>query len=77
MVYTPTKLRAELYRVLDQVLRTGNPVEIVHKGRRLRIAPAVPLGKKLARLDPHRDFIVGDPDELVKVNWLRHWKPVL
>lgn len=33
-----TKLRADLYAVLDQVLETGQPVTIVRKGRRLKIS---------------------------------------
>jgi hypothetical protein len=34
---TASKLRANIYRVLDQVLETGVPVEIERHGRRLRI----------------------------------------
>ena len=34
---TASKLRANVYRVLDQVLETGVPVEIERHGRRLRI----------------------------------------
>ena len=76
MTYTPTQLRAELYRVLDEVLRTSRPIEIVHKGRRLKLGPSVPSAK-LTRLEAHHDYLVGDPDDLVRVNWSRFWKPVL
>lgn len=37
MPLTASKLRENIYRVLDQVLETGEPVEIERNGRRLRI----------------------------------------
>lgn len=76
MTYTPTQLRAALYRVLDEVSRTSRPVEIVHKGRRFKLVPSVPRAK-LARLEAHDDYLVGDPDDLIRVDWSRFWKPVL
>ena len=77
MAYTPTRLRAHLYQVLDQVLRTGTPIEVIRKGKSLKIVPAMPARNKLARLEKHPDFIVGDPDDLVHIDWLKHWKPLI
>jgi len=37
---TASKLREDVYRILDEVLRTGVPMEIVHRGERLEIVRA-------------------------------------
>jgi hypothetical protein len=49
MPITASQLRQNVYRVLDQVLETGEPAEIERRGRRLRIVSADP-GTKLGRL---------------------------
>ena len=37
-----TRLRADLYRVLDEILENGRPVEIERRGRILRIDRRIP-----------------------------------
>jgi prevent-host-death family protein len=74
MAVTASQLRQDIYRMLDEVLETGQPIEIERRGRRLRITP-VEMPKKLERLTPHPDAIVGDPDDLVSVDWSEHWTP--
>jgi prevent-host-death family protein len=73
MPVTASALRQDIYRVLDSVLETGVPVEIVRRGRLLRIVPADPPAR-LARLE-RRDFIVGDPQDLVELDWSGEWNP--
>lgn len=65
---TPTELRANIYKLLDEVLETGTPLEIRKGGRHLRI---VPLGQenKLQNLIAHPDVIQGNPDDLVEIHW--------
>jgi len=70
---TPSRLRANLYRILDQILESGAPVEILRKGRRLRIVPE--KCGKLDLLKPHPDFIKGNPEELVHMDWSDQWHP--
>jgi hypothetical protein len=69
-----TRLRAELYRVLDHVLATGEPIEIERKDGVLKIVPVTPASK-LDRLVPRPDVVVGDPDDLVHLDWSSEWKP--
>lgn len=71
---TASELRQNVYRLLDEVLRTGKPLEIERGGRRLRIVP-VDAPAKLARLEPHPGTIIGDPDELVHLDWSGEWRP--
>ncbi len=72
--YSVSRLRANLYRVIDQVLETGEPVEIERNGQRLRIVPAESAGR-FAALKPHPDYLRGDPESLVHMDWSGEWKP--
>lgn len=72
---TASRLRENVYQILDQVLATGVPVEVVRKGRVLRIVPDQPVSK-FSRLQ-HRDYIAGDPEELVHSDWSAEWKPLV
>lgn len=65
---TPTELRANIYRLLDEVLETGLPLEIKKGDQRLRIVP-VEKADKFQNLIARPDVIQGDPDELVTVHW--------
>jgi prevent-host-death family protein len=76
MKITASKLRENIYKVLDQVLETGAPVEIERRGKTLRIVPAEPVSRsKLERLQPKPGVIVGDPEDLVHLDWSGEWKP--
>ena len=70
----PTELRKNIYKLLDQVLESGKPIEIKRKGRRLLIVPAE-ADAKLDRLEGHPDCIAGDPEDLVHMDWSDEWQP--
>lgn len=74
MPVSASELRQNVYRLLDEVLRTGQPLEIERGGRRLRIVP-VEAPAKLSRLSPHPGTIVGDPEDLVQLDWTHEWRP--
>lgn len=67
-------LRQDIYRLVDAVLESGEPLEIARKGRTLRIVPDVPTNR-LARITPMRGLVVGDPGELVGLDWSDSWDP--
>jgi antitoxin (DNA-binding transcriptional repressor) of toxin-antitoxin stability system len=69
---TPSQLRADIYRLIDRVLETGEPLEIERRGRRLRLVPEQP-GSRLGRLAPLPDLVIGDPDDLVTSDWSQAW----
>jgi antitoxin (DNA-binding transcriptional repressor) of toxin-antitoxin stability system len=75
MAITASKLRESIYRILDSVLETGQPVEIVRRGRLLRIVPGDEPRKRLADLEPHPGLIKGDPEDLVHLDWSEEWRP--
>jgi hypothetical protein len=72
MSVTASQLRQDIYRLLDQVLSTGEPLEIERKGRTLRLVPDEPAGR-LSRIQTHPGAINGDPEELVSLDWSPEW----
>lgn len=74
MPLSTTRLRANLYRVMDKVLKTGVPAEIQRKGKLLKIVPVEPEDK-LKNLVPHPEYLVGDPQAIVHVDWSSEWRP--
>lgn len=75
MTVTASKLRENVYRILDTVLETGEAVEVVRKGRVLRIVVDAP-SSRLARLKK-RNIIQGNPEDLVEIDWSKEWVPKL
>lgn len=76
MALTASKLRENVYKILDQVLETGVPVEILRGKRRLKIIPA-DAGEvsKLGRIKPRPKALSGDPEDLVHLDWSSEWRP--
>lgn len=72
--YSISRLRANLYRLLDRVLETGIPLDVERKGRRVRIVP-VEGGGRLTHLKPHPDYLETDPESLVHLDWSGEWRP--
>jgi hypothetical protein len=71
MPITASKLRENVYKTLDEVIETGLPVEIVRKGVVLKIVLDQPPSK-LARLKK-RSLFVGDPDDIIGMDWSSEW----
>jgi hypothetical protein len=74
LAVSASKLRANIYRMLDQVLETGQPLEIDRNGKTLVIAPKEEQSI-WDRLPRRKGFIVGDPDELIHMDWSSEWNP--
>jgi hypothetical protein len=74
MGISASRLRADIYRLLDQVLETGQRLEIERKGKILVIEPKE-QGSRLDRLPHNKGFIVGDPEDLVSLDWSGEWRP--
>lgn len=68
-----TELRGNIYKLLDEVLRTGKPLEINKGGKKLKIVP-VDKVNKLENLVLRPEVINGDPDDFVDITWEREVK---
>lgn len=73
MILTASKLREDIYRVLDHVLATGEPVEIERNGRRLRIIADDPPSR-MSRLVRRDGVVTGNSDDLVHLDWSDEWQ---
>jgi hypothetical protein len=51
-------------------------VEIERRGKRLLISPAE-MRRDLNSLKEHPEYIVGNLDDLVHIDWSTEWKPQL
>jgi hypothetical protein len=71
MPITASKLRASVYRILDEAIGTGEPVEVVRKGTVLTIVPP----KRVSRLDnlKKRKVFVGDVEDIIHMDWSKEW----
>jgi hypothetical protein len=69
---TPSKLRENIYNLLDQVIKTGQPIEIKRKNKVLEIMMKQPESK-LDHLRK-REVLNCMPDEIIFNNWEKEWK---
>jgi hypothetical protein len=67
-----TKVRADLYKIVDSVLETGTPVEIERRGKKVRIIPVRPASK-LDNIVKRPGTIVGNPEDVVHIDWSGEW----
>ena len=75
MTVTASRLREDIYNILDGILETGEPVEIERKGRLLRIVADKPPVSRLARIRKRPGLINGDPEDLAEIDWSLQWNP--
>jgi len=68
---TPTELRRNLYRLLDEVAEGGESLSVDRHGKQVVITTA-PAPGRLDRLVPH-DAVVGDSEDLAPVDWSAYW----
>ena len=74
MSISVTSLRADIYKTFERIAETDEPVLVHHKGALYRIT------KEREGFNPDAivtrpNAIVGDPDELVSVDFADAWPP--
>jgi hypothetical protein len=75
MTLTASRLREDIYKILDGILETGEPVEIERKGRILQIVVETPPSSRVARMKKRPGMINGDPEDLAATDWSANWNP--
>lgn len=73
---TATRLRAGLFSTLDNILATGEAVQIKRPNGSLRIVREQST-RRLAALKPHPGIINGNANDLFSLSWEQEWKPTL
>ncbi len=71
---TPSQMRQDIYRLIDRVLETGEPLLIKRRDRTLRLVADDMPRDRLASIRTNPDVIGGDPEELVSVDWSDTWQ---
>ena len=75
MVITATKLRQNVYKIIDEVITTGKPVTIRRGNEEVKISTVPkrkkPLKKKnkLDNIKPRGGILNCDPEEIVHMDW--------
>jgi hypothetical protein len=62
----------DMYHLLEKVIETATPLEFKFKGKKLLISLTdnpKNVGGKLANLEPHPECLVGDPEDIVHLDW--------
>ncbi len=75
MTITPTQLRANLYKVLDQVIETQQPIEINRNGQIVKLVFEKKKNRgKLINLTAHPETLCVEPETIVHMDWSSHWQ---
>ena len=77
MRMTATRFRQDLFKTLDRIALTGEPLEIERNGAVLRLQLAESAGNllDLERFASRRHLLHVPPDELISSDWSAHWRP--
>ncbi len=74
MPVTASQLRANVYRLLDRAIETGEVLEIERNGVILRVVP--PRARSWLDALPRREgVVVGNPESLASTDWSTSWNP--
>lgn len=68
MTISAAELKRNVEKVIDDVPDSGQPTEVERNGKRVENRP-IAERPKLRRLVRRPDFILGDPEDLVHVDW--------
>ena len=71
MTVTPTDLRKNLFKLLDEVIDRGEILEINRNGTILKIVPPKRVSK-FDKLKKHNTMRC-DPEELIENEWEKEW----
>jgi hypothetical protein len=69
---TASALRRNIYKLLDQVIETGIPLEVERKGVKVKIS-SLASQDKLKGIKK-RNILKTDPENLVHLDWSGEWK---
>jgi hypothetical protein len=72
MTINASNLRSNIYKLLDQVLESGQPLTIKRKGKFLKIIPEN-SPNKLSRLAQH-PCMKEKPETYIHCDWSKEWK---
>ncbi|MBI4235421.1 type II toxin-antitoxin system Phd/YefM family antitoxin [Candidatus Peregrinibacteria bacterium] len=72
MQITASGLRQNVYKILDQSLKTGKDVEIIRKGMIFKIVP--PKKRDKLKNLQKKKIMQCKPEYLIHLDWSSEWK---
>ena len=72
MVVTVDEIKSDIEGVLGRLIESDDAAEFEANGKRWQIV-AKPKASKLSQLVPRPGLIVGDPEDLVRIDWSENW----
>jgi len=72
MIVNATKFRSNLYRLLDDVIETGNSLKVKKNNNILEVS----LKKKPSKIDrlTKHDCLNCSPESIIHIDWIKEWK---
>jgi antitoxin (DNA-binding transcriptional repressor) of toxin-antitoxin stability system len=85
MTVSATTLRQNVYKLLDRIDLTGEPIEVSRKNKWYKVVPIKgpkkntkkKKGSILNTLIKREGFLVEDQEYYVHIDWSKEWKPYL
>ncbi len=71
---TITTLRKDIYRIFNEIAKTGNPVEINRNGVTIKIIREELPGRLERLKNPPTKVCKGNSDDLISIDWSSEWK---
>ncbi len=69
---TLSKLRENIYQIVDAVLKTGEVIEIQRHGKKLKIKPEIEYNKLKAL--KKRTYLKCKAEEIIHLDWEKEWR---
>ena len=67
-----TQLRQNLYKTLDEIIKTGKPARVERKGKVLLISPEPILKQK--RIFKKRKLLINPEENITRIDWMKDWE---
>ncbi len=69
-----TQLRTHLYQWIDQLIETGESIEVLRKGKKIKITVDTDFSQSKKRKFIKRNNVInGNPEDIVSINWISEW----
>ena len=71
MTVTPTELRKNLFKLLDEIISSGKTLEVNRNGTILKIVPP----KKVSKFDKLKKHgtLTCPPEDIIENHWEKEW----
>ena len=73
MEINAAEFRQNVYKFLEEVIKTGKPLVILKEGKKLQLSPYLEEKSEKRSFFKKKDSQVKDSDEHIHVDWSEDW----